>query len=122
MIDAVEPAPRQRASGGLSVREAIDAFLDTAAIKTNPNTLRAYAGVLDRVAELIGPSRALAELDGDELGDVLTTLWGRPWRNNGTRSPGNASDHASLAGLVVPMCPGRVRAVRRRFWSAGMWA
>src|SRR5436309_3545453 len=35
-------------AGGPTLRAAIDAFLDTPKIKGNPNTQRAYAGVLDR--------------------------------------------------------------------------
>ncbi|WP_018687219.1 hypothetical protein [Actinokineospora enzanensis] len=36
--------------GGPTVRTSVDTFLDSPRMKTNPNTLRAYTGVLDRVA------------------------------------------------------------------------
>jgi hypothetical protein len=52
--------PPGAASGGPTVRAAIDAFLDTPGIKNTPNTLRAYTGVLDRTATVIGADRTLA--------------------------------------------------------------
>jgi hypothetical protein len=40
-------------TGALSVRTAVDAFLDSPKVAGNPNTLRAYTNVLDRVADRI---------------------------------------------------------------------
>jgi integrase len=62
--------------GGLTVRAAIDAFLDTPKSKDNPNTLRAYTNGLDRVADQLDPDRALADVEDSEIGDALTELWG----------------------------------------------
>ncbi|MGH3858213.1 tyrosine-type recombinase/integrase [Actinokineospora sp.] len=62
--------------GGPSVRAAVDAFLDTPNVKTAPNTLRAYTGVLDRAAEQLTPGRALADVTDTEIAAALTTLWG----------------------------------------------
>jgi hypothetical protein len=45
-------------------------------ITTNPNTLRAYTNVLDRVAERLDPDRALADVADTEIGDMPTALWG----------------------------------------------
>jgi integrase len=79
---------RRRCSGaaGPAVRASIDAFLDSPKVKGNANTLRAYTNVLDRAAELIGPGRELAEVDDDEVGDALATLWGQAqpatWNRN----------------------------------------
>ena len=63
-------------SGAPSVRTAIDAFLDSPKVAGNPNTSRAYTGVLDRVAERLDPDRALDGVDDAEIGDTLTALWG----------------------------------------------
>jgi integrase len=73
------PRTRRRRSGpagGPSVRASVDAFLDSPKIKGNANTLRAYTGVLDRTAAVIGPSRALASIEDEEVADALTELWG----------------------------------------------
>jgi site-specific recombinase XerD len=69
---------RQRSAkvGGPTVRAAIDGFLDSPNVKANPNTLRAYSGVLDRVDEEIDSRRKLAEVHDDEIADALTELWG----------------------------------------------
>jgi integrase len=102
--------------GGPSVRAAIDAFLDAPRVRTNPHTLRAYAGALDRVAEVIGSDRALADLHGSEIGDALTRLWG-----NATPATWNRNRAAVGSWLVWctdkrhwtgPLLPGSVE--RRR--------
>lgn len=73
-------------AGGPTVRAAIDDFLDTPKIKSNANTLRAYAGVLDRVADQLDADRALAAVANAEIGHVLTALWGEAkpatWNRN----------------------------------------
>jgi integrase len=63
-------------AGGPTVRTAIDTFLDSPDVRANPNTLRAYTSVLDRVGEEIGTRRRLAEVPDDEIAAALTTLWG----------------------------------------------
>lgn len=80
---------RRRATdtaSGPTVRAALDTFLDTPKIAGNPNTLRAYASVLDRIAERLDPERALAEVTDTEIGDALTELWGQAkpatWNRN----------------------------------------
>ena len=52
--------PASGKADGPTVRAAIDAFLDSPKIKRNPNTARAYTGVLDRIAGVIGAGRELA--------------------------------------------------------------
>ena len=42
----------------------------------SPNTRRAYAGVLDRLAAELGPGRQLADVPGDEIAGALRRLWG----------------------------------------------
>ena len=49
------------------MRAAIDGFLDSPDVRANPNTLRAYASVLDRVGEEIDPRRRLAKVLDDEV-------------------------------------------------------
>ena len=84
-----KPRTRRRVTdtdGGPTVRAAIDAFLDTPKIKGNPNTLRTYTGVLDRLADRLGANRALADIVDTEIGDALTELWGEAkpatWNRN----------------------------------------
>lgn len=59
----------------VSVRVAIDRFLASKRCE-NPNTRRAYAGALDRLAEHLGPDRRLAGVAGEELTVALERLWG----------------------------------------------
>lgn len=40
------------------------------------NTRRAYAAVLDKALDHLGPDRALAEVTGEELASVFTAAWG----------------------------------------------
>jgi hypothetical protein len=61
----------------MPVRAAIDAFLDTPKVKANPNTARAYTGVLDRTAGVIGADRKLAGVADGEVADALAELWGK---------------------------------------------
>jgi hypothetical protein len=48
-LDARRGRQRPAEAGGPTVRAAIDSFLDSPDVRANPNTLRAYASVLDRV-------------------------------------------------------------------------
>ena len=63
-------------AGGLTVRAAVDAFLDSPKINRSPHTRRAYANVLDRLADVLGAERDLAGVSDAELGEALTRLWG----------------------------------------------
>jgi integrase len=80
MAATVTKLERQRraagAAGGPTVRASIDAFLDSPKINRAPHTRRAYTGVLDRVAELLGANRKLAGIEDAEVGAVLSELWG----------------------------------------------
>jgi len=51
-------------------RQAADAFLSSPRV-ASPNTRRAYAGVLDRLAAELGPGRQLAAVPGDEIAAAL---------------------------------------------------
>src|SRR6202042_230973 len=57
---------------GPTVRAAIDSYLDSPDVRANPNTLRAYTSVLDRVGEGIGTRRRLAEVLDHEIASALT--------------------------------------------------
>lgn len=62
-------------SSEATVRTAVDRFLSSARCR-NPNTRRAYAGALDRLAERLGAGRRLDEFDAEELAAALDALWG----------------------------------------------
>jgi integrase len=61
--------------GNVTLAEAADAFLSSPRA-ASPNTRRAYAGVLDRLAAGLGPGRQLAAVPGDEIAAALRRLWG----------------------------------------------
>jgi hypothetical protein len=61
--------------GAVTIAEAADAFLSSPRA-ASPNTRRAYAGVLDRLAAELGPHRQLAAVPGDEIAGALRSLWG----------------------------------------------
>ena len=61
--------------GTVTLTEAADAFLSSPRT-ASPNTRRAYAGVLDRLAGELGPGRQLAAVPGDEIAAALRRLWG----------------------------------------------
>jgi integrase len=71
--------------GAVTVAEAADAFLSSPRVGS-PNTRRAYAGVLDRLAAELGPGRQLAAVPGDEVAVALLRLWGESapatWNRN----------------------------------------
>jgi integrase len=58
----------------VTLAEAADAFLSSARV-ASPNTRRAYADVLDRLAADLGPDRQLAAVPGDEIAGALRRLW-----------------------------------------------
>jgi integrase len=66
------PATR---GGSVTLAGAADAFLSSPRV-ASPNTRRAYAGVLDRLAAELGPGRQLAAVPGDEIAVALRSLWG----------------------------------------------
>jgi len=59
----------------VTLAEAAGAFLSSPRA-ASPNTRRAYAGVLDRLAAELGPGRQLAAVPGDEIAAALRRLWG----------------------------------------------
>jgi integrase len=61
--------------GTVTLAEAADAFLSSLRA-ASPNTRRAYAGVLDRLAADLDPGRQLAAVPGDEIAGALRRLWG----------------------------------------------
>ena len=71
--------------GAVTLAEAANAFLSSPRA-ASPNTRRAYAGVLDRLATELGPHRQLAAVPGDEIAAVLCRLWGErapsTWNRN----------------------------------------
>src|SRR5664280_394593 len=83
-------------AGGLTVRAAVDAFLDSPKINRSPHTRRAYANVLDRTADVLGAERDLAGVSDAELGEALTRLRfqvdsAHPPHNRVRASPSSAS-------------------------------
>jgi hypothetical protein len=74
-----ELAPRTRTGRRkrkpVTVATAIEDFLATPRCNESPNTQRAYAGALHRVADHIDPDRELADVDDDEIGETVTALW-----------------------------------------------
>jgi integrase len=93
-----EPKPAK--AGGPTVRTAIDAFLDTSKAKKNPNTLRAYIGVLDRLGEHIGSGRKLADVDDPDIGNALTEL-------GGGAKPATWNRNRAAVGSWLAWCAGK---------------
>ncbi|MBG6104759.1 tyrosine-type recombinase/integrase [Micromonospora vinacea] len=58
---------------GVTVRVAVDRFLGSARCR-NPNTRRAYTGVLDRLAGHLDPGRELAATTGQDIADAMAVL------------------------------------------------
>jgi hypothetical protein len=70
--------------GAVTLAEAADAFLSSPRA-ASPNTRRAYAGVIDRLAAEPGPHPQLAAVPGDEIAAALRRLWdNRAPRRRGT--------------------------------------
>jgi integrase len=69
----------------VTLQTAADAFLSSPRC-ANPNTRRAYAGVIDNLIATIGAGRALAGVADDELSVALVELWGErseaTWNRN----------------------------------------
>jgi integrase len=79
------PVTALRDRPGATVRLAIDRFLSSTRC-ANPNTRRAYAGALDRLAENLGADRPLVTVADQELAAALQRLWGHAkpatWNRN----------------------------------------
>jgi len=71
--------------GAVTLAAAADAFLSSPRA-ASPNTQRAYASVLDRLAAELGPHRQLVAVPGDEVAAALRRLWGKrapaTWNRN----------------------------------------
>jgi integrase len=59
----------------ITLQRTVDEFLSSTRCQ-NPNTRRAYAGVLDALLAELGPSRPLADVSGGEIAAVLRRRWG----------------------------------------------
>lgn len=79
--------PRTRAADApaVTLQAAADAFLSSPRCG-NPDTRRAYAGVIDRVLDWLGPVRQLSDVTDQEVGAALEALWGEAgeatWNRN----------------------------------------
>jgi hypothetical protein len=104
-------------AGGPTVRAAIDAFLNTPRIKGNPNTLHAYAGVLDWVADRLDADRVVADVADAEIGDALTELWGEAkaatWNRNRAAVSSWLAWCADKKNWVAPALPATAGKRRR---------
>ena len=60
-----------RGAGAPTVAEAKEAFLGTPGVCASRNTARAYAGVLDKIAEHLGSGHPLAEVTGEQIEAAL---------------------------------------------------
>jgi len=81
----VKPLRTSRKVATATVRDTVDAFLSSPRC-ANPNTRRAYTGVLDRVLDEIGAEVELGQVSGEQLAEVLERLWGErspaTWNRN----------------------------------------
>lgn len=106
---ATVTAPRSHTEGRqrepVLVLDAIEAFLSAPRRTESPNTHRAYDNVLRRVADLIGAYRALVDVDDDEIGAALTTLWGHA-------KPTTFNRNRAAVGSWLAWCDTKAR------WSA----
>jgi site-specific recombinase XerD len=74
-VTHLHPDHGDRHRGPVLVGDAVKAFLATPRAATSPNTHRAYTDVLHRVANQLGPTRALTEVRDDEIGTLISRLW-----------------------------------------------
>jgi hypothetical protein len=66
----VTAATKAQRGAAITLQAAADAFLSSPGCE-NANTRRAYAGVIDKVANRLGASRRLADISDDDIGAVL---------------------------------------------------
>ena len=96
--------------GPVLLGDAIAAFLSTPRVTASANTHRAYTDVLHRVAEQLGPARELADIDGDEIADALTALWGQAaastWNRNRAAVSSWLTWCSTRARWTAPALPG----------------
>ncbi len=92
----------------ITLQRATDEFIASKRCE-NPNTRRAYAGVLDRLVVELGASRALGEVSGDEIGAVLGRLWGEAapstWNRNRAVVVSWLAWCSSKQGWTAPVVP-----------------
>ena len=121
-LDARRGGQRPAETGGPTVRAAIDTFLDSPDVRANPNTLRAYTSVLDRVGGEIGTSRRLAEVLDDEIASALTGLWGgaKPatWNRNRAAVGSWLAWCAGKQHWTAPVLPAAAQRRRQKAWNS----
>jgi hypothetical protein len=95
--------------GAVTLAEAADAFLSSPRA-ASPNTRRAYAGVIDRLAAELGPHRQLAAVPGDEIAAALRRLWGKrapsTWNRNRAAVVSRLNWCADRKRWPTPQLPG----------------
>ena len=85
----------------ITLADAADAFLSSPRA-ASPNTRRAYAGVIDRLAAELGPHRQLAAITGGEIAAALRRLWG-------TRAPATRNRNRAAVASWLNWCATRKR-------------
>lgn len=94
----------------VTIRVAVDRFLGSARCR-NPNTRRAYTGVLDRLAGHLDPGRELAATSGQDIAGAMTVLWGGAKPATWNRNRAAVSSFlvwAARNGYPAPGLPGAV--------------
>ncbi|GAA2063010.1 hypothetical protein GCM10009839_87850 [Catenulispora yoronensis] len=81
---------------GITIRDAMDRFLSSPRC-ANPNTRRAYAAALDKLADRLGPHRRLPSISEQEVGDGLAALWG-------TAAESTWNQRRAAAGSFLTWC------------------
>ncbi|MFR9802816.1 tyrosine-type recombinase/integrase [Pseudonocardia sp. RS010] len=101
-VPHLHPVTGGRPRGPVTVQDAIDAFLAVPRGSSSPHTRRAYTDVLHRVAAELGPDRELASVDGDDVADTLTILWG-------TRAPATWNRNRAAVSAWLTWCTAKAR-------------
>lgn len=107
--------------GVVSLRTAVDGFLSSPQL-TNPNTWRAYAAVLDRIAAEIGPERPVAAVAGDELAEAVDKAWAKAAPATWNRNRAVVSSFLSWCVKNRYRPPARTRRLGRRVEHPGKTA
>lgn len=97
----VKPLRTSRKVAAATVRDTVDAFLSSPRC-ANPNTRRAYTGVLDRVLDGIGAEVELGQVSGEQLAAILERLWGE-------RSPATWNRNRAAVAAWLSWCARRPR-------------